>query len=45
MRYFISDVATLVKTGEIEVNDDQALAVYSQLFVTPDFDFVFPQMP
>ena len=45
MRYFISDVASLIKAGEIEVNDEQALAVYSQLFVMPDFDFVFPQMP
>jgi len=45
MRYFISDVATLIKAGEIEVNDEQALSVYSQLFVMPDFDFEFPQMP
>lgn len=45
LRHFISDVATLVKAGEIEVNDEQALAVYRQLFVIPDFDFVFPQMP
>ena len=45
MRYFISDLATLIEAGEIEVNDDQALSVYSQLFVMPDFDFAFPQMP
>lgn len=44
-RYFISDVVTLIKAGEIEVSDDQALSVYNQLFVMPDFDFVFPQMP
>jgi hypothetical protein len=44
-RYFISDVATLVEAGEIEVNDDQALSIYRQLFFMPDFDFEFPQMP
>ena len=45
MRYFIGDVATLIKAGQIEVNDEKALSVYSQLFVMPDFDFEFPQMP
>jgi len=45
IRYFIGDMATLIEAGEIEVSDDQALAVYSQLFVMPDFDFEFPQMP
>jgi hypothetical protein len=44
-RYFIGDVATLIKAGQIEVNDEQALAVYNHLFVLPDFDFEFPQMP
>jgi hypothetical protein len=45
LRYFIGDVAPLVEAGEIEVSDDQALSVYRQLFVVPDFDFEFPQMP
>jgi hypothetical protein len=45
MRYFIGDVATLIKAGQIEVNDEKALSVYSQLFAMPDFDFEFPQMP
>jgi hypothetical protein len=45
MRYFISDMATMLEAGEIEVSDDQALSVYNQLFVMPDFDFEFPQMP
>jgi DinB superfamily len=45
LRYFIGDLTTLVETGEIEASDEQALSVYQQLFVLPDFDFVFPQMP
>lgn len=45
MRHFINDVATLIEVGDIEVNDDQALAIYSQMFVVPDFDFEFPQIP
>ncbi len=44
-RYFISDLATLIEAGDIEASDEQALSIYSQLFVMPDFDFVFPQMP
>lgn len=44
-RYFISDVATLIEAGEIEVSDDQALSVYNQLFIMPDFDFEFPRVP
>lgn len=44
-RYFISDMATLIEAGEIEVSDDQAFSIYRQLFVMPNFDFVFPQMP
>jgi len=44
-RYFISDMATLIEAGDIKVNDDQALSVYNQLFVIPDLDFEFPQMP
>jgi hypothetical protein len=43
-RYFISDVVTLIKAGQIEVSDEQALSVYNQLFVIPDFDFEFPQV-
>ncbi len=44
IRYFINDVPTLIKTGEIEVNDDQALSLYNKLYVVPDFDYVFPRM-
>lgn len=44
-RYFISDMASLIEAGKISVNDDQAVTVYSQLFVIPDLDFEFPQMP
>jgi hypothetical protein len=44
-RYFISDMATLIEAGDIKVNDDQALSVYKQIIVMPDFDFEFPQMP
>ncbi len=45
IRYFISDIETLIKAGEIEVSDDQAMTLYRQLFVMPDPDFEFPQMP
>jgi DinB family protein len=45
MRYFISDMASLIESGDITASDDRALAVYNQLFVVPDLDFVFPQMP
>ncbi len=45
LRYFISDLASLVESGEIAANDDQALSVYQQLFVMADFDFVFPETP
>ncbi|HSK86861.1 MAG TPA: DinB family protein [Anaerolineales bacterium] len=38
MRHFIG-------SSEITASDDRALAVYDKLFVLPDFDFVFPQMP
>ncbi len=44
-RYFISDMATLIEAGDIKVNDDQALSVFKQLFVLPDLDFEFPQIP
>jgi hypothetical protein len=44
-RYFIRDVAPLIEAGDIKVNDDQALSVYNQLFILPDMDFDFPQMP
>jgi len=45
MRHFISDIPTLMETGELEVDDEQALTAYNQLFVVPDLDFEFPQMP
>lgn len=45
MRHFISDIASLIESREIKASDDRALAVYNQLFVVPDFDFVLPQMP
>jgi hypothetical protein len=45
MRYFISNMDSLIEHGDIKVSDDQALAVYHQLFVPPDLDFEFPQMP
>jgi hypothetical protein len=45
MRHFISDMTALIETGNIIVSDNQALAVYNQLFVMPNFDFEFPQMP
>jgi hypothetical protein len=45
MRYFINDMADLIQAGHINTSDDQALAVYHQLFVMPDPDFEFPQMP
>jgi len=44
MRYFIGDMSSLIGSGNIRASDDRALAVYNQLFVVPDFDFVFPQM-
>lgn len=44
IRYFINDVPTLIEAGEIEANDDQALSLYNQLFVVPDFNYVFPRM-
>ncbi len=45
MRYFISHMASLVEAGDIKTSDDKALALYNQLFVPPDPDLVFPQMP
>ncbi|MEO8354462.1 MAG: DinB family protein [Chloroflexota bacterium] len=45
MRHFISDMAPLIESGDIRASDDRALAVYNQLFVVPDFDFVFPITP
>ncbi len=44
-RYFISDMGAMVESGKIQVNDERALSLYNQLFVVPDLDFVFPQMP
>jgi hypothetical protein len=44
-RYFISDLGALVEAGQITANDEQALSVYGQLFVVPDFDFAFPRTP
>lgn len=43
MRYFIGDMSSLIGSGNIRASDDRALAVYNQLFVVPDFDFIFPQ--
>ena len=45
MRYFMGDLASLTEAGQITASDEQALAIYDQLFVLPDFDFEFPQMP
>ena len=45
MRHFISDQESLIESGNILASDERALAVYNQLFVLPDFDFVFPQLP
>jgi hypothetical protein len=45
MRHFTSDMATLIESGDIKASDERALAVYKQLFVVPDFNFVFPQTP
>jgi hypothetical protein len=45
MRYFISDMADLINAGDLKVSDEQALTVFNQLFVVPDLDFEFPQMP
>jgi hypothetical protein len=45
MRYFVDDMASLTESGNIVANDDQALATYNKLFIMPDFDFVFPQIP
>ena len=45
MRYFISASAGLIESCDIRVNDTQALALYNQLFVLPDMNFEFPQMP
>jgi hypothetical protein len=45
MRHFVGDMASLSEDGNLAASDDRALAVYNQLFVVPDFDFVFPQMP
>jgi hypothetical protein len=45
MRYFITDMASLIESSHIRASDDRALAVYNQLFVVPDFNLVFPQMP
>ncbi len=44
-RFFISDTASLVETGHVEVSDEKALSVFNQLSIVPDFDFVFPRMP
>ena len=44
-RYFINDMASLIEAGDIKVNDGRALSVYKQIFVIPDLDFEFPQMP
>ena len=44
MRHFIGDMAALIEAGNITASDNQALAVYNQLFVMPDFDFEFRQM-
>ncbi len=45
LRYFISDLGTLVEEGKIKASDEKALEVYRQLFALPDFDFEFPKMP
>lgn len=45
MRHFISDQESLIESGNINASDERALAVYNQLFVLPDFDFVFPELP
>lgn len=45
LRYFINDMVSLIEAGEITASDDQALAFYRTLFVVPDLNFVFPQMP
>jgi hypothetical protein len=45
MRYFINNTANLMNAGDITINDNQALDAYNQLFLMPDFDFEFPQMP
>jgi hypothetical protein len=44
MRHFITGMASLIESSDIKASDNRALAVYNQLFVVPDFDFVFPQM-
>src|SRR5918993_5922680 len=43
MRHFIGDMASVSEDDNVTASDDRALAVYNQLFVLPDFDFVFPQ--
>jgi hypothetical protein len=45
MRYFISDLADLIRAGDVKVSDPQAFGIYNQLFIIPDIDFVFPKMP
>jgi hypothetical protein len=45
MRHFIGDMAHLIESSDIKASDDRALAVYDKVFVVPDFDFIFPQMP
>lgn len=45
MRYFITDLAVLINAGDLKVSDEQALTFFNQLFVVPDLDFEFPQMP
>jgi hypothetical protein len=40
----MSEMAVLAEAGDINVNDDQALAVYIRLFVVPDLGFEFCQM-
>lgn len=45
LRYFISDLVTLVEAGDIAVSDERALSFYGRLFIMPDFDFAFPKLP
>lgn len=44
-RFFINDMASLIESGDIEVDDEKALSFYSHLFVIPDFDMEFPRLP
>jgi hypothetical protein len=45
MRHFIGNMMSLIESSDIKASDDRALAVYNQLFVVPNFDFVFPRIP